>query len=177
VIRDSQGRVRTEQQLGLGMPPKPGETGIFSLVTVRDPVAGFLYVFDDEAKLVHRFKLSSAPSIPSSIPVPRQAASGIESLGTQVIEGVEALGHRSVRTLAAGEAGNQQPITITNEYWYSKDLQQNILQKLSDPRSGDRTTRWTNISRSEPDPSLFALPEGFTVVDEADTFTITLHRH
>ncbi len=41
-----------------------------------------------------------------------------------------------------------------------------ILQKTSDPRSGDSTTKLTNISQTEPDAALFQIPAGYSVVDE-----------
>jgi len=40
-----------------------------------------------------------------------------------------------------------------------------VLSKNSDPRSGESTTRLTNISRAEPDPSLFQIPADYEVVE------------
>jgi hypothetical protein len=89
--------------------------------------------------------------------------SATEDLGTQVIEGVTALGTRVTTTIPAGAIGNEQPIQITSERWYSPDLQTVVLSKLNDPRIGETTHKLTNITRGEPDPTLFQVPAGYTV--------------
>src|SRR5262249_38587002 len=86
-----------------------------------------------------------------------------ESLGTQTIEGVTAEGMRSTLTIPAGEIGNTLPIEIIDENWYSPELQTMVMTKHRDPRSGETTYRLTNISRSEPDRSLFEVPADYTV--------------
>lgn len=88
-----------------------------------------------------------------------------ESLGKQVIEGVEAEGTRSTLTIAAGEIGNELPIQIVAERWYSPELQQVVMSKQTDPRFGETTYRLTNINRAEPSRSLFELPSDYTVKD------------
>ena len=86
-----------------------------------------------------------------------------ESLGKQTIEGVEAEGTRFTTTIAAGEIGNEQPIEIVFEKWYSPELQTVIMSKNSDPRTGENTYRLTNINRTEPAHSLFEVPSDYTV--------------
>jgi len=86
-----------------------------------------------------------------------------ESLGKQTIEGVEAEGTRSITTIAAGDVGNELPISIISESWYSAELQTVVMSKHSDPRVGENTYRLTNINRGEPAHSLFELPADYTV--------------
>lgn len=86
-----------------------------------------------------------------------------ESLGTQTIEGVEAEGMRITTTIPAGEIGNEQPIEMVFEKWYSPELQTVIMSKHSDPRSGENTYRLTNINRTEPSHSLFEVPSDYTL--------------
>lgn len=86
-----------------------------------------------------------------------------EDLGKQTIEGVEAEGTRYVTTIPAGEIGNEQPIEMVFESWYSPDLQTVVMSKHSDPRSGENTYRLTNINRSEPAHSLFEVPADYTI--------------
>ena len=81
-----------------------------------------------------------------------------ESLGSKVIDGVAAQGTRSIRTIPAGEIGNYKLIEIVSESWYSNELKTVVYSKRTDPRSGDTIYSLTNISRSEPDASLFAPP-------------------
>lgn len=94
------------------------------------------------------------------------AATSVVDLGTQTIEGVSAKGKKITHTIAAGQVGNDLPIVITTETWYSPDLKVTVMSKSTDPRMGETTYRLTNISRSEPDPSLFQIPSDYTVKDQ-----------
>jgi hypothetical protein len=86
-----------------------------------------------------------------------------EPIGKQTIEGVSAEGTRNISTIVAGEIGNDRPIQITGESWYSADLQMVVMSKHSDPRTGDESFRLTNISRSEPAAYLFQAPTGYQI--------------
>jgi hypothetical protein len=86
-----------------------------------------------------------------------------ESLGKQMVEGVNADGMREVTTIPAGSIGNDRPISITNESWYSEELQTMVSSKRSDPRTGDETFRMTNIRRGEPGAYLFQAPTGYQI--------------
>jgi hypothetical protein len=88
-----------------------------------------------------------------------------ESLGTQTIEGVQAEGTRTTLTIPAGAIGNDLPIQIVSERWYSPDLHTVVMSKHSDPRMGDTTYKLTNINRSEPAQSLFEAPADYTVAE------------
>lgn len=86
-----------------------------------------------------------------------------EQLGKQMIEGVEAEGTRTTVTIPAGEIGNERPIEIVSERWYSPELQLVVMTRHSDPRSGETTYKLSNINRTEPAKSLFEVPPGFNV--------------
>ncbi len=86
-----------------------------------------------------------------------------ESLGAQVIEGVKAEGTRITTVIPAGEIGNELPITIVGETWYSPELQTVVLNKNMDPRMGENTFRLTNINRNEPAHSLFDVPTDYKI--------------
>jgi len=88
-----------------------------------------------------------------------------ESLGKQTIEGIEAEGARTTITIPAGEIGNERPIEIISERWYSPELQTVVMTKHSDPRFGETVYRLTNISRTEPDASLFQVPADYKIKD------------
>jgi hypothetical protein len=96
-----------------------------------------------------------------------------EDLGTQTIEGVSAQGKRETVTIPAGEIGNERPIEIVTETWFSPELHTMVLRKHSDPRLGDSTYRLTDIKRNEPDASLFQAPAGAKLNVEP---IIELHR-
>jgi hypothetical protein len=86
-----------------------------------------------------------------------------EALGKQTIEGVEAEGTRETYTIPAGEIGNEQPIQIVSERWYSPALQTVVFTKHSDPRFGETTFRLTGINRNEPARTLFEVPADYTI--------------
>lgn len=88
-----------------------------------------------------------------------------ESLGKQVIEGVEAEGTRTTITIPAGKIGNERPIDIVTERWYSPELQVVVYSKKTDPMAGETTYRLANINRDEPARSLFEVPAGYTLKD------------
>jgi len=95
-----------------------------------------------------------------------------ENLGNQTMEGVLVEGRRQVQTIPAGAEGNDRDFSVVTETWTSPDLRTVVYRKTSDPRSGDNTTRLTNISRNEPDPQLFQPPADYQVVEETGPFTI-----
>lgn len=84
-----------------------------------------------------------------------------EDLGTQTLEGILAEGKRETITIPAGQIGNERPIDIVSESWYSPELHIIVLRKRSDPRSGESVYRLTDIRRGEPDASLFQVPNGY----------------
>ena len=86
-----------------------------------------------------------------------------ESLGKRIIEGVEAEGTRSVTTIAAGEIGNERPIEIVDETWYSKELEALVYSRHADPRTGETSYRLTNIRRGEQPMDLFEVPVDYKV--------------
>lgn len=86
-----------------------------------------------------------------------------EDLGKQLIEGVEAEGTRTTVTIPAGDIGNERPIEIVSERWYSPELQLVVMTRHSDPRMGETTYKLTNISRTEPAKSLFEVPPDYTI--------------
>jgi hypothetical protein len=89
-----------------------------------------------------------------------------EDLGTQTVAGVSAQGKRDTITIPAGEIGNEKPIEVVSETWYSPDLHATVMRKHSDPRTGETVFQLTDIKRAEPDPALFQLPEGVKVIQD-----------
>jgi hypothetical protein len=94
----------------------------------------------------------------SALPKPQ-----IESLGKRVIEGVEADGTRNTMTIPAGQVGNELPIQVISETWFSPELQAVVMSKQSDPRMGETVYRLTGINRSEQPRSLFEVPAEYKI--------------
>jgi hypothetical protein len=178
LFRDSLGRSRNETTLsGFGPLQAAGKT--HTMISIADPVAGSHYVLDTERKVARQMSLrghggKGAPS-PEEVQAFQQKmearlqkdeASGAvkkETLGTQVIGGVSAEGTRITRTIPAGQIGNDKPLQIVFERWYSPDLQVVVKSTRTDPRFGTTTYTLTNIQRTEPAAALFTVPADYTV--------------
>jgi hypothetical protein len=86
-----------------------------------------------------------------------------EDLGKTTIEGVAANGTRTTSTIETGAIGNDRPIQIVTERWYSAELQTVLSTKTTDPRMGEISFQLTNVRRGDPGAYLFQLPAGYTV--------------
>jgi hypothetical protein len=177
LYRDSQGRSRREITLsGFGPLAASGKT--HTMISITDPVAGAHYMLDPENKVARKMTARThggngpSPDKTQAFEQKMQErlhndeASGAvkkESLGTQAINGVNAEGTRTTRTLPAGQIGNDKPIQIVFERWYSSDLQVVVKSTRTDPRFGTTTYTLTNVQRKEPAASLFTVPADYTV--------------
>jgi len=173
-FRDGQGRTRTERGEGEG----PNR-----IITISDPVSTERYVVRPQNKTVIAYKTSPGGPIPAVPPQPldemarfallgfrmgiganpaTEASSETTSLGQKSINGVTATGTRLVRKIPSGVLGNEKPITSTLDRWVSPDLgiAVQITQKSS--IGGELTLNVDQITRAEPDPTLFAPPTDYT---------------
>jgi len=89
-----------------------------------------------------------------------------ESLGSRDFEGVRADGTRTTHTIAAGVIGNEKPIALVTERWYSSELNLVMMSSNSDPRSGITVYRLANIKRGEPAADLFKVPADYKMRSE-----------
>lgn len=173
IARDSSGRTRRELTLPLigGYSTSGNGGGPAHAIVINDPVAGLSYTLNENRKEARELRLpgnffrgNSAGRGPNSAPRANSPDVTTESLGTQLIGGISADGTRTTRTIPAGQIGNEKPIAVTVERWYSPDLQMDVLIKRNDPRGGTTVFQLTNVVRSEPDASLFQVPSDYTVV-------------
>ena len=86
-----------------------------------------------------------------------------EDLGTRNIEGVDCTGTRQTSTIPAGAIGNDKPISIVTETWFSEAIGAVVESISDDPRYGKTTYQLTNLQLSEPPRSLFEPPANFKV--------------
>lgn len=168
LYRDSQGRFRKEGT----MPPLGdfAESQPHSFIFIHDAVASKSYILNPDKKIGHVIENSGwvrkggkpgadfeGANEPANPDVTK------ESLGMQTINGISAQGTRYTRVIPAGKIGNDKPITITREVWYSPDLQMLVQSKHSDPRFGETSYSLTNIQRTEPATNLFTVPSEYTI--------------
>lgn len=184
IYRDSQGRTRTETSL----PTVAGGPAAPTMITIHDSVAGVTYLLNPDNKTAQKIAVAvkggENPNVKGLSPLPPlDAISGdgpvvfatttgipksdvkTEALGNQTIAGVAATGTRTTETIPAGAIGNEQAIETTSERWFSSALQIVVKSVHVDPRIGQTTETLNNLSRSEPDSSLFQVPSDYTVTD------------
>jgi hypothetical protein len=178
LYRDGQGRVRREVTLS---GPLQASSKPRTIITIGDPVAGVHYMLDPEQKVAHKMTRpnggkhgngsnGNAQAFEQKMQqrMAKEEASGAvkkESLGTQVVKenGLNAEGTRITRTIPAGEIGNNNPIQIVFERWYSPELQIVVKSTRTDPRFGTTTYVLTNVQRTEPAAAMFTVPADYTV--------------
>jgi hypothetical protein len=170
--RDSMGRVRREQSI-VGLSALNPVTDTQFMVTIVDPVAGYLYTivgnkaevqrtpFDRKPKWIKLNEMN--PAVAAA--VPPGLATREEDLGRKEIDGLMAAGRKITTIIPKGFLGNDRPMEVTDERWESVDLRVLILSRHHDPRSGDVEYRLTNIKRAEPPKDLFLIPAGYRVID------------
>ncbi len=168
IARDSQGRTRRDMTLPAIGPWATSGNPAPHVVFLNDPVAGTHYVLEPDKKVARQMRPPRGMrhgKNGAAATAPRRQKAGVVTtdLGTQTINGVTAQGTRYTRTIPAGAIGNEKPIEIVTERWYSTDLQMNVMTKHSDPRTGQTVTQLTNIQRQEPDASQFQVPSDYTV--------------
>ncbi|HEY7403185.1 MAG TPA: hypothetical protein VIB39_06665 [Candidatus Angelobacter sp.] len=192
-FRDSEGRTRTENEIGAGMVP--GATP-FVHIQIFDPEQNAFIMLDPQSKtatVIHfgeraglkrgpRANQSSGPSTIAPPPPPSGTQARLrtapdtqapiarehsrEDLGTMEIEGFTVKGTRITTTTPAGAMGNDKPMTSTMERWSSEDLKMDLVIKSNSPESGQHVRRLVNIRSGDPDPLLFQVPVDYTVKDQ-----------
>ena len=85
-------------------------------------------------------------------------------LDTQTINGLVCRGTRVTLTIPA--ISGKSDIHVVNERWYSDDLKVLVKSTNDDPRFGFSSYELKEVTRGEPDPSLFKLPESYTLTSK-----------
>jgi hypothetical protein len=87
----------------------------------------------------------------------------VDDLGTQVVNGVTTQGVRTTSIIPTGAFGNDHDIKTVTERWVSEDLHVLVKSVYTDSRTGSAVYDLINISQAPPDPSLFQVPNGYTL--------------
>jgi hypothetical protein len=166
VARDTAGRTRRDMTLAAIGPWAASAKTPPQVSFINDPVAGTRYVLEANTKTArqmsaHNHGANAARAAGMAAKVQKNTTT--ESLGTQTINGVSAQGTRTTRTIPAGEMGNEKPIVIVKESWYSNELQITVMTKRTDPRMGETVSQLTNIQKQEPSAALFQVPSDYSV--------------
>ena len=150
-------RVRTfRREFDMPVPPPPGGAAAGSRAQIQFSVR------EDRALTV----TGAGPDLPPITAGFEPTDAQTEQLGERDIEGVRAEGTRTTMTIQANAIGNQAPIVIVSERWYSPELQVVVMTRRSDPRFGETVYRLVNIVRAEPPADLFEIPSDYRIQDQ-----------
>ena len=131
------------------------------------PATGATSATTSPSKTIHIAGPGEGPQVasfqPGIVNLDSAVAPAQEDLGTQNVSGVLAKGTRSTITIPTGQIGNDRPLQVVSERWYSDEIGMLVKTTNSDPRFGTTTYELTNISRAAPDPSLFLIPSDYSV--------------
>jgi hypothetical protein len=88
-----------------------------------------------------------------------------ENLGSDTMGGFEVVGTRETITTNPATAGNDAPLVSTREFWYSAELQTNLVVTRKLPVEGLQVVRLSEVDTNEPAADLFQPPAGFAIRD------------
>ena len=175
--RDGAGRTRVEREFSQQSAGAKAELQTL-LVEIHDPIKGERYLLSPQTKTAEVQKDRAAshlirpPLTPPGIIAywgglvigpDEHGWSEPESLGEQVMEGVRVVGTRRVYALAAGAVGNEKPIGMTIEQWFSPELGVIVAKTNQGTTGGGANYRLSHIAQGEPDPGLFTVPPDYTL--------------
>ncbi|MGH9327359.1 MAG: hypothetical protein ACRD2B_11845 [Terriglobia bacterium] len=164
VYRDDRGRTRRERTFSMIGPwasaGKPMENTI-----IHDPVAKVTYILNPARRRAYKVRFVRPLRPPRRMRRRREAFGTVstQSLAPRTIEGLKTEGTRTTTVIPTGGIGNEKPIRIISESWYSPKLQVYLLTKRNDPRFGETIYRLTHIKLGAPSPSLFQVPPGYVI--------------
>ncbi len=162
IYRDGAGRTRREQPLeAIGGFSVVGDNGSpQKLVFINDFVGKTHYFLDLNRKIARKDLLpDNRPPLPDNEPKNGKT----ESLGMKILEGVAVEGTRTTFEIPIGQIGNDKPIQVVTEKWFSPDLQVIVWSRHLDPLSGEHIFRLVNIKKGEPAADLFIVPSDFKI--------------
>ena len=165
VARDSAGSIRREARV-FANSASSQPTGSIN-VEIFD-ARNHLFIRLDPATQIASITAHGATN-PSLIPTtgrPFNAVSTVPPvyLGTQTLGAYSVMGSHRIWSYTDPSQGTT-PIVITQDTWTSPELRTALLIQTSDSLGHSTTTTLKEIVIGEPDPSLFAIPPGYTKVN------------
>ena len=170
IVRDSRGRIYQERWL---LVPKGGDIkSQMDVLQIADPEQHTLYNCFPAKKTCELQRYGGSadsnfqPAIGATGPLPNGKGSRQhEDLGLGNTEGLETHGYRETLTINPGVMGNDKPMVTVREFWYSQELGINLISTVDSPQSGKQIFTAKDVSATEPEPSLFVVPDEYKVVD------------
>lgn len=170
IMRDGKGRIYQERWL---LVPKGGKIkSEMDVFQIMDPTQHTWYNCGTHEKICELLPFNMRPNVvykPTlgvSGPLPNNSGfTQHEDLGVSNAGGVNTTGYRDTTTINPGVFGNDQAMVVTREFWFSPQLEINIISKVDSPQNGKQSFTVTDLITAEPDPKFFEIPEGYKIVD------------
>jgi hypothetical protein len=163
ISRDKMGRIFQERRM---LVPDDGKTeSAITQIEISDPVKHELYICRPAEHVCQLEVLSLPEGADPSILGKRPAGPGFEQLGKQTMLGVETVGTRQITVIETGAIGNDRPVLVRREFWYSPHLGVNLLSIREDPRFGTQKFEFSELILDAPDTNLFEPPADATILD------------
>ena len=179
IARDAQGRLRmetTEGKFKVDEGEGAGTEAVQQIITICDPVSQKLVRLDTLSKTA---TMQGRPA--GSVRIGTQAQVAFcsvyankksvgnaqkEDLGHQTIEGLDAEGVRTTRSVPTIRNGEPATVQGVSEVWCSDELGALVMQARRTGATGQGTeTKLTKIARGEPDAALFQIPADYRIVE------------
>ena len=155
IYRDRLGRFRAETKA-----PHP----LSEIISLADPVEGFIAILVPSAKIAHRFVPPTTDRpLGLGFTWPGLQMSGkarkVENIGKLTIEGIEFEGFRTTVT-----SDNDPAIVTVDDRWMSKEL--GLIGRVEANSPAEHySARIKTVIRKDPDPELFLIPADYTIRD------------
>jgi hypothetical protein len=175
IARDFRGRTREENELPFQSTNGPK----LKQVVLLDPDTGIrtlLFPASNNARQIvpagvfHRLAETTSPppiTLPLMLALNFRSRVTIQSeiLGVDFVDHLEVRHVRETQTFPEGLIGNDKPIVVILEYWFSPELQVFVRANRNDPRSGSQVLAVKDLRREAPDDSLFEIPPGYKLIE------------
>ncbi|MGA8042373.1 MAG: hypothetical protein WCA37_06170 [Terracidiphilus sp.] len=170
IVRDSRGRIYQERWL---LVPKGSSVkSTMDRFQITDPDQQTWYNCHTATKVCDLFVYSLkttdryGAAVTASGPLPNGIGyRQTDDLGIQTVAGMDAHGYRETTTINPGVMGNDKQMLGIREFWYSDQLGISLRSVLDTPQTGRQVFTVKEITTSEPEPSFFAVPADYKVID------------
>jgi hypothetical protein len=178
LYRDGQGRTRVEREIPAQvLANNPHMEPV--QITINDPLSGDRIELQARSKTALVFHGGSTPAVaplksqpPVSVTFAGHLYTGADqgwskpaSLGEKSFDGVRATGQRRQYTVPVGTIGNEKPIVLTVDQWFSPELSLIVARTGTSSIAGEFGMQVENIVHGEPDAALFLIPADYTRVE------------
>ena len=173
VLRDRKGRIRSERVTAKYKVKTGDDTGKeveSRIILICDPVAQTLTELDPLGKTARVRRWSQDGTTNTWNQSQNYCAalfvfSDLEDLGHRTIEGFDTEGRRRMKERERSvDARESETPEGAHDQWCAPELQAVVLQVSQD--AGREVTELKNIRRVDPDPSLFEIPQDYSILEK-----------